>query len=85
MRFACVDLYGFACFSYKLLVLLLVGGLGGQKVLDVTPFVVALGEARSSFDFDSSKRDYNGSFNMFDNDVKVTPALALVVLGCSGT
>ena len=71
--------------SYKLLVLLLVGGLGGQKVLDVTPLVVTLGEAKSSFDFDSSKRDYNGSFNMFDNDVKVTPALALVVLGCSGT
>lgn len=60
-----------------MLVLLLVGGLGGQKVLDVIPFAVALGETKSSF-------DYRGSFKMFDNDVKVTPALALVVFGWSG-
>ena len=57
-----------------MLVLLLVGGLGGQKVLDVIPLAVALGETKSSF-------DYRGSFKMFDNDVKVTPALALVVFG----
>ena len=66
-----------------MLVLLLVGGLGGQKVLDVIPLVVAFGETKSSFDFDSNKRDYSGSFRMFDNDVKVTPAFAFVVFGCS--
>ena len=81
MRFAWVDLYGFACFSYKLLVLLLVGGLGGQKVLEVIPLAVALGEIKSSFD--SKRRDCSGYFKMFDKVVKVTPALALVVFGCS--